>query len=147
MIYLASDHRGFKLKEIIKNKLIKNKFKFIDLGYYNYNPNDDYPIIAFQLAKNIKVSKKNKGIIFCGSGIGVCIAVNRFKGIRAGSSDNYKIIKKGREDDDINILCLPSDFIDNKKAWLLIKIFLKTKFKNKQRYIRRIKQLDNYDKY
>ncbi|GIW66347.1 MAG: ribose 5-phosphate isomerase B [Candidatus Parcubacteria bacterium] len=146
MIYLASDHRGFKLKELIKNRFKKNNFKFKDLGYFQYQPDDDYPLIAVKLAKNILKNKVNRGIILCGSGVGVCIAVNRFKGIRGASSDNYKIIKKAREDDNINILCLPADFIDEKKAWLLIKTFLKTKFKNKEKYLRRIKQLDNYDK-
>jgi len=144
-IYLAADHRGFNLKEIIKTKLKQHNYQFIDIGYFEYQANDDYPIIASQLAQKVLESIDNRGIILCGSGVGVCIAVNRFKGIRAATATDYQIIKAAREDDDINILCLPADFVDEEQAWLLIEVFLNTPFKNEEKYLRRIKQLDNLD--
>ncbi|MCS7183995.1 MAG: RpiB/LacA/LacB family sugar-phosphate isomerase [Patescibacteria group bacterium] len=145
MIYLGSDHRGFNLKENLKLKLSKHNYQFIDVGAYNYDPNDDYPLIAFEVSEKVLESKENRGIVLCGSGVGVCIAVNRIKGIRGVSSDNYQIIKKAREDDDVNILCLPADFLDEEKAWLLIEVFLNTPFKNEKKYLRRIRQLDQND--
>lgn len=144
MIYLASDHRGFYLKELIKNNLNLLNYQVIDLGSYERDVNDDYPLIAFELVKKVLEDKKNRGIILCGSGVGVCIAVNRFKGIRGAMSDNENVIKAARQDDDINVLCLPADFITEEKAISIIKIFLLTEFKNKEKYLRRIKQLDNY---
>jgi ribose 5-phosphate isomerase B len=144
MIYLGADHRGFELKKYLIEKLKNKNLEFIDLGAYEYNKEDDYPLIAFKVAKEVVKDKNNRGIILCGSGIGVCIAANRIKGIRAASSLNIEIIKKGREDDDINILCIPADFIDKEKAWDIIEVFLNTKFKKEEKYLRRIKELDDF---
>jgi len=143
MIYLGTDHRGFELKNFLIEELKKSNIKFKDLGAYEYDKEDDYPLIAFRVAKEVIKNKNNRGILFCGSGIGVCIAANRIKGIRAACSDNIEIIKKAREDDDINILCIPSDFVSKENTLELIDVFLNTNFKNKEKYLRRIKELDN----
>ena len=144
-LYLGTDHRGFELKERIKEKLKNHGYIYEDLGAYEYNPNDDYTDIAIKLGEEVSKNIKNRGIIFCGSGVGVCIAVNKVKGIRAALGEEIEIVKKAREDDDINVLCIPADFVNEDKAFALIEIFLNTPFKNQEKYIRRIKKIEEYE--
>ena len=144
-IYLGADHRGFELKEKIKEKLKKHGYSYEDLGAYTYNPDDDYTDIAIKLGEEVSKNKQSKGILFCGSGVGVCIAVNKVEGIRAGLGGEIEIVKKAREDDDINVLCIPADFVDEEKAFALIEVFLNTPFKNQEKYIRRIKKIEEYE--
>ncbi len=144
-IILGADHRGFELKEKIKEKLVSHGYNFLDLGAYEYNPLDDYPDIAFKVAEETAKNKNNRGILFCGSGIGVCIAANKVKGVRAGLGEEIEIVKKAREDDDINVLCIPADFVDENKAFALIEVFLNTPFKNQEKYIRRIQKIEEYE--
>jgi len=144
-IILGADHTGFELKAKIKEKLISHGYNFLDLGAYKYDPADDYPDIAIKVAEETAKSKNNRGILFCGSGIGVCIAANKVKGIRAGLGEEIEIVKKAREDDDINVLSIPADFVDENKAFALIEVFLNTPFKNKEKYIRRIKKIEEYE--
>ena len=141
MLYLASDHRGFKLKEKIKKYLNKNKVAFTDLGALKYDENDDYPDFAKILALKISKNKNNLGIALCGSGAGMSIALNRFKNIRAGLAFNPKMAEAQKQQDNINVLVIASDFTKESTAFLMVDKFLKTKFLKKQRYLRRIKKL------
>jgi len=137
MLYLGSDHRGFKLKEKLKEWLTSKKIAFIDLGAKKFDPNDDYPDIAKKLAE-IVVSKKGKGVLLCGSGGGICIAANKAKGIRAAIGFNPQQVAKIVEDDDLNILCLAADYTRKFKAFQLVKVFINSQFKNKGNYLRRV---------
>ena len=139
MLYLASDHRGFKLKEKIKKYLNKKDIVFTDLGAFSYDKNDDYPDFAKILA--LKISKNNLGIALCGSGAGMSIALNRFQNIRAGLAFNPKMAEAQKQQDNINVLVIASDFTKESTAFLMVDKFLKTKFLKKQRYLRRIKKL------
>jgi len=141
MLYLASDHRGFKLKEKIKKYLDKNKIIFTDLGALKYDKDDDYPDFAKILALKILENKNNLGIALCGSGAGMSIALNRFKNIRAGLAFNPKMAEAQKQQDNINVLVIASDFTKESTAFLMVDKFLKTKFLKKQRYLRRIKKL------
>ena len=141
MLYLVSDHRGFKLKEKIKKYLDKNKIIFTDLGSLKYDKNDDYPDFAKILALKILENKNNLGIALCGSGAGMSIALNRFKNIRAGLAFNPKMAEAQKQQDNINVLVIASDFTKESTAFLMVDKFLKTKFLKKQRYLRRIKKL------
>ncbi len=141
MLYLVSDHRGFKLKEKIKKYLDKNKIIFTDLGALKYDKNDDYPDFAKILALKILENKNNLGIALCGSGAGMSIALNRFKNIRAGLAFNPKMAEAQKQQDNINVLVIASDFTKESTAFLMVDKFLKTKFLKKQRYLRRIKKL------
>jgi len=144
-IYLGADHRGFELKERIKEKLKKHGYVYKDLGAYEYNPDDDYTDIAIKLGEAVSNDKSSKGVLFCGSGVGVCIAANKVRGIRAALGEEIEIVKKAREDDNINVLCIPADFVDAEKAFALIEIFLNTPFKFQEKYIRRIKKIEEYE--
>ncbi len=139
MLLIAADHGGFRLKENIKKYLDKIKVMYKDLGAYKLDINDDYPDYAKRLAKKIK--GKDKGILICGSGVGMCIAVNRFKNIRAVAAyDNYSA-KMSRRDNDSNVICLRGRKFSSKKAKKILKTWLETDFSNKKRYKRRIKKL------
>lgn len=145
MIYIGSDHRGFELKKKIKEKLQAHNYQFEDVGANEFNPNDDYTDFAIRTAEKVAENQENYGVLLCGSGVGVCIASNKVKGIRAALIDNLEIVKKSREDDDINILCLPADFIDENLAWEIIEIFLNTEFIANEKHLRRIEKIKTYE--
>ena len=126
-IFISSDHAGFKLKEAIKIYLSKKKLTFQDLGPNN-NARVDYPDFAHKLAKKVKTSKNNVGILVCGSGTGMNIAANKHKNIRAAQCFNLKSTKLSRLHNDANIITLGSRLISKKNALRFIGIFLNTKF-------------------
>ena len=138
-ISISSDHAGFKLKESIKNFLIKKKFLVLDLG-----PRDDrsvdYPDYAKKLAKNIISKKSDTGILVCGSGIGMAMSANRFKKIRAAVCYNAKSAKLSRSHNNANIIAIGSRLINKNLAFKLVMIFLKTKFDG-GRHKRRINKI------
>mgnify|MGYP001069027495 CR=1 FL=1 len=142
MIYLGADHRGYNLKEEIKNFLEQEKIKFQDLGNLKYDEEDDYPDFAKKVAEKISSnSKKDKGILICGAGIGMSIAANKFKKVRAGLCLSGYMAKRAVEEDDINILCLAADITDVGTSERIIKEWLKAKFRNEARYKRRLKKI------
>ena len=137
-IVIASDHAGYKLKSsLIKH--IRNK-SFIDLGT-NSEKKVDYPDYAKKLVKQIKDKRYIKGILICGSGIGMSIVANRFKGIRASLCFTPEMAKLSRKHNDANILVLPGRFIDVKTAKLCIDKFINTNFDG-NRHLKRIKKID-----
>jgi ribose 5-phosphate isomerase B len=138
-IFIASDHAGFDLKEIIKQYLSKRKFAFQDLGPEN-DKRVDYPIYAHNVAKKVKVNKNNVGILICGSGTGMNIAANKHKNIRAAQCFNLKSTKLSRLHNDANIITLGSRLISKKNALNFIDIFLKTKFEG-GRHSKRIRKI------
>ena len=138
-LFIASDHAGFDLKEIIKQYLSKRKFAFQDLGPEN-DKRVDYPIYAHNVAKKVKVNKNNVGILICGSGTGMNIAANKHKNIRAAQCFNLKSTKLSRLHNDANIITLGSRLISKKNALNFIGIFLKTKFEG-GRHSKRIRKI------
>jgi ribose 5-phosphate isomerase B len=140
-IYIGADHRGFELKKLLTDWL-KKDHKIFDMGNIVYNPKDDYPDFSIKVANAVAKDKKSKGILICGSGVGVCIAANRFKNIRAFNTSDKKIIKQSREDDDTNVLCLSGDYLNLDEAKELITLWLETPFLKKDHFVRRIKKID-----
>ena len=138
-IFISSDHAGYKLKEQIKKYLKTKKLICFDLGPSS-NKKVDYPIYAHKLAKRVKTSKKNVGILVCGSGTGMCITANKHKNIRAAQCFNVKSTKLSRLHNDANVITLGSRLISKKKALKLINIFLKTKFEG-GRHLKRIRRI------
>ena len=124
-IFISSDHAGFKLKEDIKKHFKSLKLNFNDLGPVNDN-SVDYPDYAHKLAKKVKISKNNVGILVCGSGTGMNIAANKHKNIRAAQCFNAKSTKLSRLHNDANIITLGSRLISKKNAFKFIKIFRST---------------------
>jgi ribose 5-phosphate isomerase B len=138
-IFLSSDHAGFKLKEEIKLFLTKKKFQFTDMGPYD-NSSVDYPDYAHKVAKKVKINKNNIGILVCGSGMGMNIAANRHKNIRAAQCFNIKSTKLSRLHNDANIITLGSRLLTKKNALSCVGIFLNTKFEG-GRHSKRIKKI------
>jgi ribose 5-phosphate isomerase B len=155
MLYIASDHAGFELKQKIVELLLEDNINIIDIGPSDYDKNDDYPIYAKAMAKEILQDLKgNIGILLCSSGIGMSIAANRFGNIRAALCHNEKSIRLSREHNDANILVLNSDCSDNncngldelaQKYMEWIELFISTEFSNEPRHIRRIKEIEDLD--
>ena len=138
-IFVSSDHAGFKLKEAIKVYLSKKKLTFQDLGPHN-NDRVDYPDFAHKVAKRVKISKNNIGILVCGSGMGMNIAANRHKNIRAAQCFNLKSTKLSRLHNDANIITLGSRLLSKKNALSFVGVFLNTKFEG-GRHSTRIKKI------
>ena len=138
-IYISSDHAGFKLKESIKDYLSKKKINFQDLGPNN-NDRVDYPDFAHKVARKVKTNKKNVGILVCGSGMGMSIAANRHKNIRAAQCFNLKSTKLSRLHNDANVITLGSRLLSKKNALNCISVFLNTKFEG-GRHTKRIRKI------
>mgnify|MGYP002641391358 FL=1 len=140
-IYLGADHNGFKLKEYIQDYLEAKGYKVEDLGNIKLQLKDDYPDYAKAVAKKVQESQTALGILFCGSGQGMCMTANKLKGVRAALAWSVSSAKKSRYDDDSNIICLPSWHITQEQARRIINGWLTTEFGNKARYKRRIKKI------
>ena len=138
-IFISSDHAGFKLKEEIKTHLSKKKLSFQDLGPFN-DDRVDYPDYAHKVAKKVKSNKSNVGILVCGSGMGMNIAANRHKNIRAAQCFNLKSTKLSRLHNDANIITLGSRLLTKKLAINCVNTFLNTKFEG-GRHSKRIKKI------
>ena len=126
-ICIASDHAGYELKEKIKDYLIKKDVPIIDLGPMSNN-SVDYPDYAKKVAKRVGLKKSDAGILVCGSGTGMAIMANKFKGIRAAQCYNKKSTILSRQHNNANIICLGSRMMKNKEAFSFINNFFKTKF-------------------
>ena len=127
-IFIASDHAGFDLKKQILNSIENN---LVDLGVDNKN-SVDYPDYAKMLVSKINSTKNSKGILICGSGIGMSIAANRDKNIRAGLAFKSEIAKLMREHNDANVLILPGRFMNIHEAIKCVRNFLTTNFEGKR---------------
>lgn len=143
-IFLGADHNGFELKEALKKYLRRAGFDFEDLGNRKLDLQDDYPDFAQRVAQKV-AQEKAKGILICGSGIGVCIVANRFRGVRAAQVFNEQQAKKAKEDDDVNILCLAGREIDKEKAKKIVRAWLQTKFSRLARHQRRLNKIQKLE--
>ena len=147
MLYIGSDHRGFKLKEELQDWLLENKYELRDVGASSYNKEDDYPLISAELGRLVSSDEINKGILLCGSGMGASAAVNKIKGIRGSVGFDENQTKAGRHDDDINVLVIATDYTSLEEAKKLVQAFLETNFDGEtERYRRRIEQIHNLER-
>lgn len=144
-IYIGADHNGFRLRNDLLDYLKRAGYDVQDDGDMRLNPDDDFPIFAHKVVTDMLSSddKNPRGILICGSGQGICMAANRFRGIRALLGYDRESVRVARNDDDANILCLPSRVFEKDVAYMLAETFLNTPFEAAPRYIRRIKELDD----
>ena len=138
-VILASDHAGFKLKEEIKKFLIKNKKKVTDLGTKKTS-SVDYPDYAHLLSKKMKKSKNQFGILICGTGVGMSMAANKHKNIRAALCYNIKSTKLSRQHNNANVMTIGARLTKKNIVLKCISTFLKTDF-DRGRHLRRIKKI------
>tara|TARA_B100000686_G_scaffold209095_1_gene216007 strand:- start:401 stop:850 length:450 start_codon:yes stop_codon:yes gene_type:complete len=139
-VILASDHAGYKLKEEVKKFLIRKKKKVLDLGTKSAG-SVDYPDYAHLLSKKIRKSKNQLGILICGTGIGMSMAANKHKNIRAALCYNIKTTKLSREHNDANVMAIGARTTKKNTALKCVNTFLKTDFDGGLRHLRRIKKI------
>ena len=138
-VFLASDHAGFLLKQVISKSLRKKGIKILDLGPKNKN-SVDYPVYAHLLAKRVSKQKKNIGILVCGSGHGMTMTANKHKNIRAALCYDPRSTKLSRIHNNANVMAIGSRLTKKSVALKCISIFLKTNFEG-GRHLRRIKKI------
>ena len=137
-IFISSDHAGFNLKEQIKKKFFK-KYKFQDLGTLSSNVSVNYPDYAHKLCKKVANNKNNVGILVCGSGMGMSMAANRHKKIRAAVCYSVKNTKLSRLHNNANIITLGYKLTKKNTAFKCIEVFMKTKFEGSRKKKRVLK--------
>jgi ribose 5-phosphate isomerase B len=141
-IYLGADHAGFDLKNTIKEHLQLTGFHVEDLGAHTLDPTDDYPQYAAAVAQAVINHPGSFGILSCGNAEGICIAANKFDGIRAGLGYSEEAAKTMRADDNANILCLPGRLPTEDDPLGITAAFLAQPFSGAPRHIRRLRQLE-----
>lgn len=142
LVFIGSDHAGFKEKEALHKHLVDAGYDATDLGTFT-EESCDYPDIAREVGEKVKEHEGSFGILLCGSGVGMSIAANRLRGVRAALAMDENIAELSRKHNNANVLALAARFT---KPEMLIKItdkFLKTEFeKNEERHVRRVKKMD-----
>ena len=139
MIYLGSDHGGFKLKQQIKKWLSEWGYGYQDLGNSEFDEVDDYPQYALQVATKVAENEpENKGVLVCRSAVGMVIAANKIKGARAALCFDEITAKVAREHNDANILCLAGRDMSSGQAKKVAKTWLETEFSSEARHKRRV---------
>ena len=138
MIYLGCDHGGFVLKEAIAAHLQKQGLPFIDCGNTQYDSEDDFPDFVEPVVKGVLNDRDNRGILVCGTGIGVSIAANHHQGIRAALVHNVDYARLARQHNNANVLCLGGRFVDVPVALTIVETFLKTPLDSNPKYQRRM---------
>lgn len=147
MIFIGADHRGFQLKEELKKYLAERGEKFKDLGNLKLESEDDYPDFALKVAEEVaKAPEKNRGVLLCGSGVGVDVAANKVKGIRSALALSAWMAQAARKDDDVNVLSLSADLTDPATAKRIVKAFLETPFSGEERHRRRIEKIKQIER-
>lgn len=145
-LYIGADHQGYDLKEALLPWLREQGHEVIDLGAVERQPDDDYPDYAFAVAEAVaEQADTNRGIVICGSGIGVAMAAGKVPGIRSALIHDPAIAAAARADDDVNVLALGAAFIDDTTAQKVISAWLDTPFSGEARHQRRLQKITAYE--
>ncbi|RJR28142.1 RpiB/LacA/LacB family sugar-phosphate isomerase [Candidatus Microgenomates bacterium] len=137
-IYIGADHRGFALKQKLTVWLMRNKYDTQDLGAHVLNEGDDYTTYASHVASMVADTKNSRGVLICGSGVGVDVVSNKFDGIRASIGKSTSQVKAGRADDDMNVLVIAADYTSVDESKKMLKAFLSTEFDGLPRHKKRL---------
>lgn len=140
-VYIGSDHGGFQLKEKIKGLLEEKGLEISDLGTQG-TESCDYPDFAKAVAEKVASEPEAKGILICGTGIGMSMTANKAKGIRAALCHNEFTAQMAREHNNANVLCLGERVLDESTALKIVEVFLETGFSGEERHARRVKKID-----
>ena len=141
-LVIASDHAGFELKEQVRAYLTKAGHEILDLGAYRVEPQDDYPDFAERVGDALRAGEAPRGILICGSGVGVSIAANKMPGIRAAMCHDTYSAHQGVEHDDMNVLVIGARIVASALAYELVDSFIQAKFiSNEERFTRRFKKV------
>ena len=142
VIYFGADHRGFELKETLREYVKSVGYEVYDYGATAYNKDDDYPDFAKAVAEKIHADpEQSRGILVCGSGVGMDVVANKFRNVRAALMISPDQVYSGRHDDDANVLVLASDMTSETDAKKGVQVFLETPFAGDERYMRRLTKI------
>ncbi len=139
-VYIASDHAGFKLKEYLSGQL-REQYDVIDCGPHEFIKHDDYPKYAREVCEQV-LKHHDRGILICDTGIGMCVAANRFPGIRAALVTSQFMAERSRLHNDANILCLGADVATQEENLDFVRTWLTTDFSGAERHIRRLAEIE-----
>jgi ribose 5-phosphate isomerase B len=142
-IAIGSDHRGFDAKYRIARLLRDLKHEVIDVGPEG-NTSVDYPDFAFQVAQNVGTGRAERGILICGTGIGMCIAANKVAGVRAAPCHDSITAEMSRRHNDANVLCLSADLLGEELIERMVKLWLETPFEG-GRHARRVAKIIQFE--
>ncbi len=140
-VAIGSDHAGYKLKEIIKNYLKRKKIEFKDFGVHS-EESVDYPDYAYPVAEAVANKQFDRGILICGSGVGMSITANKVKGIRAVLTHDTYTAKQSRQHGDCNVICLAGKKLSKAKGTKIVDVWLKTEFSGEERHLRRVNKIE-----
>jgi len=140
VIPIASDHAGYQLKERMVEELRELGYEPLDLGTYSPE-STDYPDFAHKVASEVEQHHGSRGVLLCGSGLGMSYAANRHRGVRAAVAWNQEVAKLAREHNDANILILPARFVSEDEGVEILKTWLQTQFAG-GRHVRRLEKID-----
>ena len=144
-IFIGADHRGYELKEKIARWLFEMEHVYQDMGAQNLDPKDDYTKYAQEVASLVADNPGSRGILLCGSGVGVEVVANKFDGVRAAIGKDILQIEAGRIDDDMNVLVIAADYTTEKEAKAMLIAFLETKYDDSSRHERRLAEIEKIE--
>lgn len=144
-IVIGADHAGYEMKQGAVEHLKQLGHQVIDIGTHEPGKPDDYPDFALLVAKQLQAGQAERGILICGSGVGVSVAANKFKGIRAAVCHDHYSARQGVEHDDMNVLVLGSRVIGPNVAIDLIDGYLESKFSGEARHVRRLAKVKAFE--
>jgi len=143
-IAIAGDHRGFELKKRLVTSLTKQSYEVEDKG--TCGPEScDYPDLAFDVAETVGQGKADRGILICGTGIGMCMAANKVPGVRAANCHDLISAELSRRHNDANVLCVSGDLLGEDLVERLVKTWLTTDFEGNSRHSRRVDKIKSYE--
>ncbi len=141
-IVIAADHAGFETKEHVKEYLRRHGFEVEDLSAPTLDPADDYPVFGFKVARSIASGRYSQGILMCGTGIGISIAANRYKGVRAALCTSPEMATMARQHNDANVLVVGGRTTGMEMVDEILDAWFRSSF-GRERHARRVAMLDN----
>lgn len=142
IIYIGADHQGFELKNHLKGILAQRGYTVVDLGNQSLDPDDDYPQFAKKVAEKVSIDfERSKGIVVCGSGVGVDIVANKYPNVRSALAATPDQAFDSRTDDDTNVLALAARYASKEIAEKIVLTWIQTPFAEEERHMRRLKQI------
>jgi ribose 5-phosphate isomerase B len=145
-VAVAFDHRGVTLREALLAEVGGNGHEIVDLGTDTDAVRIDYPVKARELGEAIQAGKAERGVLACGSGVGASVAACKLRGIRAAICHDVYSAHQGVEHDDMNVLCLGSEVVGAALARDLVGAFLRARFDGGERYVKRLKQIEDLER-
>lgn len=141
-VAIGADHGGYEMKCQLAALLAQDGYRVIDLGNNDNDPDDDYPDFAIPLARAVADGVADRGVLICGSGVGVSVAANKIRGVRATLIHDEYSARQGVEDDDLNVLCLGGKTTGVAVAWNCVRTFLSAQFSDAERHRRRLAKVE-----